>query len=286
MSPRALMGLLALGCGSAPPPSGGTPVTLKDDVSGAPSGLGPLVEIPDTEFELGHEEAEPGPYGQRWKENEFPRHTVTLSAFEIMRFEVTVAQWADFLNAGVAIARAHHHPLQPVTWDGERFAAAAGQADTPARFVRWYDAVTFCGWSGGRLPTEAEWELAAKGPDDPNQRWPWVEGGPSCELAVYFTNRTLCEAAPVAVGSRSPEGDSPWGLADMAGNVAEWTQDRYDRYTEDDAVDPTGPSTGALRVLRGGGFRTTDDGIRTLSRIGARPEHRAEGVGFRCVVDP
>jgi len=244
-----------------------------------------LVEIPGTTFGLGHVEEDPGDYGQRWKENEFPRHEVTLSAFAIQATEVTVAAWAELLDSSVELARVHHHPLQPVSWDGERFEPLEGEASRPARFVSWYDAATYCGLAAARLPTEAEWELAAKGTDDPDRRWPWADGGPTCELAVYFTSRTLCEPRPAEVGSRSPQGDSQWGLADLAGNVAEWTSDRYGRYDEASATDPQGPDTGELRVLRGGGFRTTDDGIRTLSRVGARPEQRSEGVGFRCVVD-
>ncbi len=262
-------------CGVSSEPSG-------PGLSFAPEGL---VDIPETLFERGHVDADPGDYGQRWKENEFPRHEVTLSAFAIQATEVTVADWVLFLNSDPALPVAHHHPLQPVSWDGTTFTALPGQADRPARHVSWHDAATYCGLSGGRLPTEAEWELAAKGTDTDERRWPWGNDAPTCELAVYFTDRTLCETEPAVVGSRSPQGDSQWGLADLAGNVAEWTVDRYGRYGSEALTDPDGPSEGPLRVLRGGGFRTTDNGIRTLSRLGARPEDRSEGVGFRCVED-
>jgi iron(II)-dependent oxidoreductase len=258
------------------PDAGPSPLTLDWDR---------FVEIPATTFELGHLDAEPGDYGQRWKENEFPRHEVSLSAFAIQVTEVTVEDWVLFLDSDPALPPVHHHPLQPVSWDGGFFTADADQWAWPARYVSWYDAAAYCGLLGGRLPTEAEWELAAKGTDTDDRRWPWGNDGPSCELAVYFTDRTLCQSEPATVGSRSPQGDSQWGLADMAGNVAEWTVDRYGRYEDGDITDPDGPQEGELRVLRGGGFRTTDNGIRTLSRVGARPADRSEGVGFRCAVD-
>ena len=119
-----------------------------------------VAEFEASTFVMGHPEQDMGPYGNSWKSNELPPHEVTLSPFALDIHEVSAADWADFLNAhlkGAPEAAVHHHALQPVLWDGERFEA---KGDGPARMVSWYDAVTYCAWVGARLPTEAEWERA------------------------------------------------------------------------------------------------------------------------------
>ena len=254
-----------------------------DDVAakGALAAVSPSIGIEATTYNQGKEDATPTAYGDEWKENEHPQHAVTVSAFEIDSTEVTVGRWADFLTDVGDAAEAFRFVLQPVEWDGSQWSAEAGETNRPIRYVSWYDAMAFCAWAGGRLPTEAEWELAAKGDED-DRRYPWGTDGASCELAVYFTNYTLCETTPQDVGSRSPEGDSPFGVSDMAGNVAEWVFDRYGRYSEDDQTDPIGNAVGTYRVMKGGGFRDVDDSIRTTARWGVIPNRRSEGVGFRC----
>lgn len=241
-----------------------------------------MIDIAGGTYSMGRPTDSPGDYGQRWKENEMPIHEVSLSDFAIDQDEVTVADWASFLNA--VGGDTHHNPLQPVEWNGTSFNAAAGRDDYPINHVSWYDAVVFCAWASKRLPTEAEWERVAKGPEDEARRWPWVEGGPDCSKTVYYTDYTLCEAGPAPVGSRSPAGDSEEGARDLAGNVAEWVSDWYDRYEETSASDPGGPASGTYKILRGGGFRETDGAIRTMARTPARPELRGEGVGFRCAL--
>ena len=233
-------------------------------------------------FVMGHPEQDMGPYGNAWKSNELPPHEVTLSPFALDIHEVSAADWADFLNAhlqGAPQAAVHHHPLQPVKWNGERFEA---RDDGPARMVSWYDAVTYCGWAGARLPTEAEWERAAKGLEDDNQGYPWGTDRPGCAEAVFFTNRSLCESSPQPPGSRSPAGDSAEGVADLAGNVAEWVWDVYAPYTSEAQVDPRGPDQGDSRVIRGGDYRSSSDMLRSMARQGVRPHTRSEGIGFRC----
>jgi len=240
-----------------------------------------MVDIATTLFAMGHPEATPGPYGAEWRENELPPHEVTVSAYAIDADEVTVAQWVRFVDTEAG--NVHFHPLQPLEWDGEHFHPRSGEADRPIRYVSWYDAASYCGWAGKRLPTEAEWELAAKGAED-DRRYPWGEESAGCDRAVYYTNAAYCEDIPAPVGSRSPAGDSPFGLRDTAGNVAEWVFDAYGRYSLGAQIDPTGPAGGTLRVLRGGGLRDTAESIRTTLRFGADPADRSEGVGFRCVV--
>ncbi len=242
------------------------------------------VSIDALTYNQGKEDATPTAYGDEWKENEQPQHPVTLSAFAIDPTEVTVEAWAGFLDGIGNAAAVFHHALQPVEWNGEQWLAREGESTLPIRYVSWFDAAAYCAWAGGRLPTEAEWELAAKGPDG-DDRYPWGAGGADCDLAVYFTNRTLCETRPQPVGSRSPQGDSFYGLSDMAGNVAEWVHDRYGRYTAGEQTDPIGEPDGDYRVMRGGGFRDTDDSIRTTARWAVQPDRRSEGVGFRCAHD-
>ena len=261
--------LLLAGCGQEVPGE----FALQPDLS-------QMVAFEAGSFEFGHPDQEPGPYGQRWKENEMPAHTVSLSAYHLDPHEITIGQWAQFLNE--AGREVHYHPKQHVSYDGAVFTAIAGIEQRPINYVTWYDATVYCSVLGKRLPTEAEWERAAKGIEEAGQRWPWADTGPNCMLANYFTGTSTCESHTMDVGSYSPEGDTSEGLSDMAGNVAEWTRDRYDRYTEASVTDPTGAQSGPYRVLRGGGFRDTEKGIRTMARVPADPASRAETVGFRC----
>ena len=200
---------------------------------------------------------------------------------------MTVADWADFLSdLGGTDAAVHYHPLQPLVWRSGGMVPQSGEEERPARYVSWYDAATYCAWLGKRLPTEAEWERAARG-DDPDapRSYPWEEGGPSCEVATYYTNRTLCSDDPKPVGD-TPDGDTPDGLSDMGGNVSEWVNDWYDRYGEEAVTDPQGPEQGRYKILRGGGFRETSDAMRSTDRVVADPASRSEGIGFRCAVSP
>ncbi len=243
-----------------------------------------MAELPASTFQMGHPEQEMSPYGNSWKSNELPPHEVALSAFSLDTTEVTVAAWTAFLNAhlaGAPEARVHHHPHQPVSWDGARF-EVQGAGDAPIRMVSWYDAATYCAWAEKRLPTEAEWERAAKGIEEPDQGFPWGRDWPSCRSAVFFTNRALCASSPQPVRSRSPDGDSPEGVADLSGNVAEWVFDRYGPYSPEAQTDPTGPTEGESRVVRGGGYRDSSDMLRSMSRLGVQPHTRSEGIGFRC----
>lgn len=208
---------------------------------------------------------------------------MTLPDFAIDRTGVTVVRWAAFLND--VGGEVHHHPLQPLAWVDDVFVPEQGEAGRPIRFVSWYDAQTYCAWAGMRLPTEAEWELAAKGDEGP-RRCPWGDEGPACDRAVFFTGTIACEPRPAVVASRSPLGDSPLDLADMAGNVAEWVEDLYGRYDMEEQDDPRHRESGRRRVVRGGGFRESSESISTTTRWGADGTAGSEGIGFRCAVRP
>lgn len=280
MKPFALAFCLFLpACGSTPPPA----VKPAKGDAGPSADRAGMVQIPAGTFAMGHAPAKFGAYGSDFKENEFPQHTVTLKAYAIDRDEVTVAQYAAFLDAYRDPNRFDR--FQPIAIDNGRYTPLGGFERQPIAFVSWLDAATYCAFAGKALPTEAQWERAAKGPGPANPRFPWGDDGPTCAQAVFLSS-SACERTPVPVGSRSPAGDSNEGLHDLAGNVAEWNADFYDRYTPDEATDPAGPDNAdgslTMRVMRGGGFRDPGAAIRTTARWGADPTGRSEEVGFRC----
>ena len=279
MSWRCIAIVMSLGaCSTAPgdstsPPSG--PFHLDADPS-------TMVSIRGTTFSMGQPISTPGPYGQLWKENELVAHNVTLSTYLIDRDEVTVAAYAEFLSR--AGGKVHHHPLQPIERNGRSFTPRQGTAAHPISYVSYYDAATYCAWAGKRLPTEAEWEFAARGPA--GSTYPWGSDDPTCAHANFFTTNASCKSTPADVGSHSPLGDTPTGLHDMAGNVAEWVADFYDRYSTGSVTDPTGPASGTYRVVRGGGVLDPSVALRGQARFPGRPTNRSITVGFRCAVTP
>jgi formylglycine-generating enzyme required for sulfatase activity len=239
-----------------------------------------MVHIVAGSFLMGHPDADPGLYGAAWKENEMPAHDVTLSEFWIDRTEVTAAAYALFLS--LAAGEKHFVPNMPIERAADvDYVAIAGREKRPVNHLSWLAAAEYCAWRGMRLPTEAEWERTAKGND--TRRWPWGEEGPDCLRANHYRGSSYCEGAAVDVGSYTPDGDSLEGAQDMAGNVAEWVSDMYQPYSAEAANDPTGPSEGWWRVVRGGGYNESGAAIRTTARWPADPTKGSPGIGFRCV---
>jgi formylglycine-generating enzyme required for sulfatase activity len=184
--------------------------------------------------------------------NERPEHPVELDAYYIDQYEVTLALYRKFLDSG-------KHDSPP-TWDDE---AATTVGDRPAIGMKWADAEAYCTWAGKRLPTEAEWEKAARGTDA--RRYPWGSMQPFVDIANYNRGLWVSEAITLAAVTSGLEGmsvrhglkeggKSPYGLNHMAGNAAEWVADWYDRdyYQNSPKKNPTGPAQGEKRVLRGG----------------------------------
>jgi formylglycine-generating enzyme required for sulfatase activity len=242
----------------------------------------------------------------RERQDDRPVHLVDLDPFDIDSLEVTNARYAEFVRATGA--------TPPYQWRGSAPAGDLGQL--PVYNVTWNEAVAYCGWRGKRLPTEAEWEKAARGGLD-RQDYPWgldyttplpeprtttdssggdgsaAAGGAAAATAAAGGRPGRAPAGirhawsgsatgPVKVGSYEP---NAYGLYDMSGNVWEWTNDWYDLYAYGvhDRRNPRGPDTGGYKVIRGGSW--ADDEIRLGSvyfRNFANPGLRAPTIGFRC----
>jgi formylglycine-generating enzyme required for sulfatase activity len=215
---------------------------------------------------------------------------VTLDAFWIDTYEVTNAQYAAFLNAEgnqeeggrtwLALA-AENDYVRIHERDGV-WEVDDGYADHPVVTVSWYGARAYAEWVGGRLPTEAEWEKAARGTG--GQRYPWGNESPTDDLCNF--GRNVGDTTPV--GTYSPQGDSPYGCADMAGNVWEWVHDWYDEdyYVVSPDSNPPGPTSGDLRVLRGGSWVSSRRDARCAYRDMYIPAGFSfdPNFGFRVVV--
>ncbi len=214
--------------------------------------------------------------------NETPQHAVHLAAFLIDTFEVTNARYQACVDAGVCTA-----PTSSASETRARYFGNPDYADFPVIFVDWDQAAAFCAWEGKRLPTEAEWEMAARGVD--GRRYPWGNQAPDCTLANFAAtgDQAGCADDTRRVGSY-PAGASPEGVMDMAGNVWEWTSDWYaeDYYTVALAAHPTGPDSGSRRAVRGGAWINAADGVRAANRNSAAPSDRNRSLGFRCARTP
>jgi formylglycine-generating enzyme required for sulfatase activity len=206
--------------------------------------------------------------------NEFSPHEVFLSDFWIDRTEVTVARYRQCVAAGACAE-------PPYSAGGERF----NRADFPVVLVTWADASAFCTWTGGRLPTEAEWERAARGIS--GRRYPWgnvynpsLANHGRLALDTHDSGDGFLELAPV--GSYA-DGGTPDKIVDLAGNVEEWVGDWYaPEYPKASAANPRGPDTGEERVTRGGSYQDARPWLRGAHRGHELPSRRRVDRGFRC----
>jgi formylglycine-generating enzyme required for sulfatase activity len=202
--------------------------------------------------------------------------TVYLDAFWIYKTEVTNAMYAECVQAGKCSP-----PRSRGSHTRENYYGNPEFDDFPVIYVSWVDANNYCSWAGGRLPTEAEWEKAARGTD--GRPFPWGDVDPTSvgDLLNFYGQDTT------AVGS-FPDGASPYGALDMAGNVSEWVADwlGLNYYNSPPSSNPLGPDSGEYRVWRGGSWATTlTELVRTSSRTGNFPTDSSGGIGFRCARD-
>ncbi len=197
--------------------------------------------------------------------DEHPQHVVYLDAYWIGQTEVTNAQYQQCVAGGAC------DPAGCMNDDD------LDKPDQPVVCVSWVDAKAFCEWAGLQLPTEAQWEKAARGTD--GRIYPWGNEEPNCTKAQYWG----CDGKTITVGSK-PAGASPYGALDMAGNVWEWVADWYseDYYANSPDRNPAGPESGDWRVLRGGSWNYYPVNVRAASRNGLLPGNRNDYVGFRC----
>ena len=201
--------------------------------------------------------------------DEKPTRSVRLSSFAMARTETTVEQYQACVSAGACRAPQ----------------GSVGPGDHPVTYVDWDQASAFCRYAGGRLPTEAEWEYAARGTD--GRKFPWGNSNPGPTLANCADS--LCGdrfSGTSPVGS-FPAGRSPFGLDDMTGNVWEWVADWFGSYDISSTTNPMGPSSGEKRVVRGGGFGS--GGVRFLraaDRSMGAPSVADDVLGFRCARSP
>ncbi len=236
----------------------------------------PMVVIPEGEFLMGTDKG---------RSNERPEHKVWLPAYAIDLVEATMGRYTRFLEA-----KGHE---APPLWD---FEAAAKVPERAAVGLAWHDANAYCKWAGKRLPTEAEWEKAARGTD--GRRYPWGHMQPFIDIANYNRGvwvsyeitlvdvETGVKGMSVRHGSKTG-GRSPYGLYHTSGNAAEWVADWYDRgyYRESPARNPKGPAEGKNHVIRGGAWADSPDGLRTTVRISAEPSYQDQTLGVRCAMD-
>jgi len=269
-----------------------------------------FVDVPAGTFEMGDHDGVGRPA-------ERPVHAVTLDGFQMSKYETTNAQYAQFLNAAMAdgliqvylgavvYASSDNNRTQPycdvdasirycqIEYTQGRFTVRTrdgkSMANHPVVYVGWYGAKAFCDYYGYRLPTEAEWEYAARGGyHNPYYQYPWGSNTIDCSKANYWNGSSSCNPLNLTrypytspVGYYGPQG--AYGLCDMSGNVSEWCQDWYGLgyYSVSPAGNPTGPDTGGPRVLRGGSWHISEPFCRVAARSWRSPSSGEQAIGFR-----
>jgi len=247
------------------PPAGTIQIRLADGMM--------MVYVPGGTFQMGSAESDPGA-----RSSEFPQYTVTLDSFWIDQTEVTNAQYALCVADGKCNASYY---ADDARFNGDNY---------PVVGVSWYDAVAYCEWAGARLPTEVEWEYAARG--EQGYIYPWGDEF-DCSRGNFDDETELDDYVELGLEGcdgyvmTAPAGSFPTGVSwcgawNMAGNVWEWVADWYGDYPSEPQTNPTGPAAGDTRVLRGGSWDDGANWARSAYRLDFAPDHRYAAYGFRC----
>jgi formylglycine-generating enzyme required for sulfatase activity len=313
------MSVVSLGCGQARSPTVSAPLAVTPNPQDAVATEEPtspglprgevltrasdgmlMVYVPGGEFKMGSTDADlryaqqlcNKDYGRvqerclrQWWRMEQPMHAVTVDSLWIDRTEVTNAQYEQCVEAGACDPPAEIH-----TPDGDLYYGNSAYDDYPVVDVSWHKADQYCAWAGVRLPTEAEWEYAARGREA--WRYPWGDEFDGTRLNYCDVNCPMPwgdASVDDGYGFTAPVGTyaagSSWcGALDMSGNVWEWVADWYEAtyYGRLPAENPTGPASGEERVRRGGSWHYSPDGTRTTTRFGVSPDLSDNFQGFRC----
>ena len=227
----------------------------------------PMVSIPAGVFKMGTPEGE-------GRSDEWPQREIYLDEFAIDQVEVTNERYMKFVQA-----TGHRNPPNP--YGTGTLQSAKGVEELPVVQVTWYDSKTYCAWAKKRLPTEAEWEKAARGAD--GRTYPWGNSPPTDKRANF--DREWEEDKTLHPVGTMPGGDSPYGVKDMAGNAREWVSDWYDAdyYKNASTRNPQGPDKkGIVRSIRGGSWHSPIGDIRAAARGKGGFALQTHGTGFRC----
>lgn len=242
----------------------------------------PGINIPEGWFLMGTVRKDDDPFGleTQYDDTEFPQRRIWLNAYSIDRDEVSMAEYLAFLNIQ---ALPVPDKLRNLIWHlvDVHFLPDYVMARWPAMFVDWKEANQFCQLQAKRLPSEAEWEKAARGTK--GNLFPWGSQVPDSDLAVSGLYH-VHQIPLVAAVESFEEGRSPYGLSHMAGNVREWVNDWFgpDYYPRMAERNPQGPNEGRYKSVRGGSWRSRQQLLRTATRNGAVPSKRSPNIGFRC----
>jgi formylglycine-generating enzyme required for sulfatase activity len=255
-----LLAFAITACAPPPTPSLEAPTEVKPsagDTWTRPTDEMVMVYVPAVEFEMGSDR----------QSDEQPVHTVALDTFWIDQTEVTNGQYRQCVEAEACDA-----PVSTCSYAHNVCYGDSAVDDYPVLWVTWHQAGAYCEWVGARLPTEAEWEYAGRGPE--GRVYPWGNTFDDTKL-----NYEAIDTTPV--GSL-PGGASWCGAQDLAGNAAEWVSDWYGKYPSERQENPEGPSEGVGRVIRGGGYFSTQPAVRSAARGAFSPNDALQFAGFRC----
>ncbi|MEX2490204.1 MAG: SUMF1/EgtB/PvdO family nonheme iron enzyme [Nitrospirales bacterium] len=242
----------------------------------------PMVAIPAGWFLMGtnREDGDRHTFETNYDNTEFPQRRIWLDAYQIDQYEVSLGELLQFLQTNV---RSVSKELRALIWHliSIHFIPDQALAPWPALYVTWKEAQDFCLNQGKRLPSEAEWEKAARGTT--GKIFPWGKQDPTLEMAVFGAYH-VHEIPLVANVDSYREGASEWGVYHLSGNIAEWVNDWLgpDYYPIMPEQNPPGPKSGRYKSVRGGSWKSLPVMLRGATRGGAFPEERSANIGFRC----